>query len=171
MIERDNVLKKPLIVDKKYGTVLDGSHRYAYLLEQGYMMAPVLLVDYDDESIFVGNHLKHRFFKDEKFTISKAEVRSRAIHENLYPPRTTRHFFPFRKDDFPIDLEKLKKGDAQDIGYLLDEVSIEEEIVLNQNYINEIDEEIMIIEQYIQEQQETKSYLLTQIEMMKNETK
>jgi len=168
MIESDGMIKKPLIVDKEDGIVLDGSHRYAYLLKQGYIYAPVILVDYNDEAIFVGNHLKHRFLKDETFTISKTEVRSRAINENLYPPRTTRHFFPFRKENFPVTLDELKKGDSYNIDYLIGDLSLEDEIVVDKNYINEIDEEIMIIEKYLQEQKETKSYLLEQIQMMKD---
>ena len=171
MIERDGMVRKPLIVDREDGIVLDGSHRYAYLLQEGYRFAPVILVDYDDEAIFVGNHLRHRFLKDESFIISKAEVRDRAINENIYPPRTTRHFFPFRKEDFPIKLEKLDKGTPQNIGYLLDKLSLNEEIIIDENYIHEIDEEIVIIEKYLQEQKETKSYLLSQIEMMQNETR
>jgi len=171
MIERDGIIKKPLIVDREYGFVLDGSHRYAYLLQQGYRFAPVILVDYDDESIFVGNHLRHRFLKDESFIISKAEVRDRAINENIYPPRTTRHFFPFRKEDFPVELEKLEKGNPHNIDYLIDKLSLNEEIVIDKNYIHEIDEEIEIIEKYLQEQKETKKYLLSQIEMMQNEAR
>ena len=171
MIERDGMVKKPLIVDREDSIVLDGSHRYAYLLQEGYRFAPVILVNYDDEAIFVGNHLRHRFLKDESFIISKAEVRDRAINENIYPPRTTRHFFPFRKEDFPVKLEKLEKENPHNIDYLIDKLSLNEEIVIDKNYIHEIDEEIAIIEKYLQEQKETKNYLLSQIEMMQNEAK
>ena len=171
MIERDRIVKKPIIVDKKNMIVLDGSHRYAYLYEQGYKYAPVILIDYEDESIFVGNHLKHRFLKDENLTISKFEVRDRAINENIYPPRTTRHFFPFRKENFPIELKRLEKGEKRDIDFLLADISLEEEIKIDLGYVTEINEEIATIEKYMQEQYETKDYLLQQIEMMKNEQK
>ncbi len=171
MIENDQVVQKPLIVDKEDMIVLDGSHRYAYLYGAGYKYAPVILIDYDDESVFVGNRLKHRFLKDNDFTISKTDVRERAIHENLYPPRTTRHFFPFRKDNFPVALEKLERGETRNIDFLLADVSMEEEIKIDMEYVREIDEEIEIIEKYIQEQNETKKYLLKQIEMMKHEQK
>ncbi|SFV70675.1 Y4yB [hydrothermal vent metagenome] len=162
MIERDKIVKKPLIVDRKNMIVLDGSHRYAYLYGEGYEYAPVILVDYDDEAIFVGKHLKHRFIKDENFTISKAEVRQRAIHENLYPPRTTRHFFPFRKEDFPIALLELRKGEKRDISHLLENISLLDEMALDRGYINEIDEEIVVIQEYLKEQYET------QIKMMES---
>ncbi len=171
MVEKDGFIKKPLIVDRKYNIVLDGSHRYAYLLQEGYLEAPVLYVNYEDETIFVGNHLKHRFLKDKTLTISKAEVIDRALNEKLYPPRTTRHFFPFRKDDFPTLLERLRKGNKRDIGYLIANVSIENEIKMDTEYILEIDEEMEVIEKYLQEQRDTKNYLLEQIEMMKNANK
>jgi cytidyltransferase-like protein len=168
MIERDAVVKKPLIVDRKDMIILDGSHRYAYLYAEGYAYAPVVLVDYEDEAIFVGKHLKHRFLKDENFTISKVEVRQRAIHENLYTPRTTRHFFPFRKESYPIALDELKKGNSRDISHLLEDIPLLDEIELDGGYINEIDEEISVIQEYLKEQQETKKYLQSQIAMMES---
>ncbi len=168
MIERDGMVQKPLIVDKKDNIILDGSHRYAYLYHEGYEYAPVILVDYDDEAIFVGKHLKHRFLKDEKFTISKVEVRHRAIHENIYAPRTTRHFFPFRKESCSIALEELNKGGNRNISHLLDNISLEDEIVLDRGYIHEIDEEVTVIQEYLKEQYEIKKYLELQIEMMES---
>ena len=168
MIERDEVVKKPLIVDRKEMIILDGSHRYAYLYAKGYEYAPVVLVDYDDEAIFVGQHLRHRFLKDESFTISKVEVRQRAIHEKLYTPRTTRHFFPFRKENFPVALEQLQKGENRDISHLLENISLVDEIALDKGYIDEIDEEIVVIQDYLKEQYQTKKYLESQIEMMES---
>ena len=88
-------MNRPLIIDKKYKIVLDGSHRYALLYSLGYKFAPVIEVDYSNESIFVGNHLHHRFLYDKKKRISKKEVINRALKGKLYNPRTTRHFFPF----------------------------------------------------------------------------
>ena len=65
MILKDGLILKPLIIDKKYNIVLDGSHRYAFLLKFGYKKAPVIKVNYDDETIFVGNDLKHRYLIDK----------------------------------------------------------------------------------------------------------
>ncbi len=168
MIEQDGIVKKPLIIDKKNCIILDGSHRYAYLYHEGYKYAPVILVDYDDEAIFVGKHLKHRFLKDKDFTISKAEVRQRAIHEKIYSPRTTRHFFPFRKESFPVTLEELGKGEKRNISHLMENISLSDEIELDRGYIDEIDEEIDVIQEYLKEQIETKKYLKSQIVMMES---
>ncbi|AZL54722.1 hypothetical protein EI285_09095 [Aliarcobacter skirrowii] len=168
MILKDGVLHKPLIIDRKYNIVLDGSHRYAFLQKYGYKYAPCLLVDYDDEAIFVGNHLKHRFIKDENFIISKSQIISRALSENLFAARTTRHFFPFRKVDYTILLDKLEKGNQKDISYLIENATINEEIEIDKQYIKEIEEEMNILENYIKEQKDVKKYLETQINLMQN---
>lgn len=168
MILKDNAIHKPLIIDRKYNIVLDGSHRYAFLQKHGYKYAPCLLVDYDDEAIFVGNHLKHRFVKDENFIISKSQIISRALSENLFSARTTRHFFPFRKVDYTTKLYKLEKGSQKDISYLIENTTIKDEIEIDERYIKELDEEMNILENYIKEQKDVKKYLETQINLMKD---
>jgi cytidyltransferase-like protein len=170
MIFQDGAMKKPLIIDNKYNIVLDGSHRYAFLVKNGFQYAPVITVNYSDDAIFVGNHLKHRYLKDENFIISKAEVIARALNENLFDARTTRHFFPFRKIDYMVSLEQLVKGESKDISYLLQSVSIEDEINEDLKYILEIEEELAILEAYKKEQKDVKKYLKTQIDFMKKIT-
>lgn len=167
MINKDGIMKKPIIIDDKNNIVLDGSHRYAFLIKYGYKLAPVIKVDYEDDAIFVGNHLKHRYLKDEEFRISKSEVISRGVNENLFPARTTRHFFPFRKVDMPVELEELEKGEIKDISYIFEKISVDGEIRKDLGYIEEIDEELEVIKSYIEEQNEVKNYLTTQIEKMK----
>lgn len=168
MLFKDGEMRRPLIIDEKYNVVLDGSHRYAFLVKYGFKYAPVISVQYDDESIFVGNHLKHRFLKDENFVISKSEVIYRGLNEKLFDARTTRHFFPFRKIDHSVLLRDLVQGSEKDISYLLQNISIEEEILKDMNYISEIDDELAVLSSYIQEQEDVKKYLSYQIEEMKN---
>lgn len=167
MILSDQIMKKPLIIDDKYNIVLDGSHRYAFLVKYGYKYAPVVKVNYSDESVFVGNHLRHRFIKDHKFMISKSEVVSRGVNEQLFEARTTRHFFPFRKKDYPTLLHVLQPGQKHDISYLLEDLSLAEEIAEDLDYIEEIDDELTVLGSYMQEQREVKEYLNLQIESMK----
>ena len=107
LVLKDSKMKKPIIIDKKNKIILDGSHRYAFLYKNGYKLAPVLEVDYLNESIFVGNHLHHRFLYDSSKKITKEEVVKRGLSGKLYKPRTTRHFFPFRKIDYPTNLAIL----------------------------------------------------------------
>jgi cytidyltransferase-like protein len=168
LILKDGIMKKPIIIDAKYNIVLDGSHRYAFLLKYGFKYAPVIVVNYEDDSIFVGNRLKHRYLTDEDFVISKTEVISRALNEKLFDARTTRHFFPFRKIDYPVDLHSLENGFPRNIDYLIEQCTVEDEIKANKAYIDELDVELEIINAYIKEQNGVKSYLNYQlIEMEK----
>jgi cytidyltransferase-like protein len=167
MVLSDRVMIKPLIIDDKYNIVLDGSHRYAFLIKYGFKFAPVIKVDYADESIFVGNHLKHRYVKDVNFLITKSEVISRGVNENLFNARTTRHFFPFRKNAYPTSLNSLEKGREKEISYLLADITVADEMKEDFGYISEIDEELKVLESYIKEQKEVKEYLALQINEMK----
>ena len=88
---------KPIIVDNKYNIVLDGSHRYAFLLKYGYKKAPVIKVDYTDETIFVGNSLKHRFLIDKDLELNKSKIIEVALNEKLLPPKNNPTFFLLEK--------------------------------------------------------------------------
>lgn len=101
-------LRRPLIVDEKTGTILDGSHRYAHMWREGYEEVPVLYVDYSSGDISTG------------ISLTKDEIVEHAVSGNLLPPRTTRHKFPFKKEDNPTDLTTLKKGREREIEHLLE---------------------------------------------------
>ena len=105
--------------------------------------------------------------RDEKYIISKSEVISRGVNENLFDARTTRHFIPFRKPEHIVSLEELSSSTMKDIAYLLQDTSIEEEIMHDMNYITEINEELDVLQSYINEQGDVKDYLKFQIEKMK----
>jgi len=166
MINRDGFVLKAIIADKKTGTILDGSHRYVYFLKNGYKRVPVHRVDYDAEDIRVGTHLSHRFLIDGDSGISKKECRERALSGDLFSPRTTRHFFTFRKSDISLPLSKLKKGSPVDVNHLIADVDVSDEIEHNKKYINEINEETEVIIQYLEEVSQTKRYLIEQVECM-----
>lgn len=166
MIDRDGFILKAILADYKTGTILDGSHRYVYFLMRGYKTVPVHFIDYDDENIRVGTHLKHRFLIDDSTQISKTECKERALKGNLFFPRTTRHFFPFRKSDISLPLTSLELKDPVDVSHLIEKIEISEEIEYNKKYIKEIENEIEIIVQYLSEVSETKKYLLNQIDLM-----
>jgi hypothetical protein len=166
MIDKDGFMLKAIIADKKTGIVLDGSHRYVYLLKNGYKEAPVRFVNYLSDDIRVGTRLEHRFFIDGTAGISKKECIYRALSGNIYPPRTTRHFFTFRKSDISLSLNTLKKDAPNDVSHLIANVDVSEELENNKKYLEEISEEISIIVKYISEISETKEYLLKQINLM-----
>lgn len=166
MIERDGAVFKALIADRASGTVLDGSHRYAYLLSEGYRLAPVHWVDYRDENIRVGSRLAHRFLIEGGPNISKDECLHRSASGDIFSPRTTRHFFPFRKSDICVYLPDLDKGPSRSIEHLLASSNITEEIEHNRKYLLEIDEELRTLSDYIAEMVESRSYLSTQVDML-----
>ena len=165
-IEQTQYINKPLIIDKNHHIILDGSHRYAYLKSKGYSYAPVILVDYDSNLIGVGTNLMHRLTNQNNSTITKNDIIKKALNNELFEPRTTRHFFPFKKSDNPIQIDKLIKTQKQCIDYLISNTTIEEEIICNQNYINEIENELKIEHKCTQEQLQTKKYLQNQINNM-----
>ncbi len=165
-IMEEGCIRLPIIVDNVTGAVLDGSHRYAFLLKHGYRKAPVLLVDYSNESIFVGNELSHRFKYSDSKILHKDNIRARAIKSELLEPRSTRHFFPFRKDEVPTLLKKLEKKEPIDISHLLTSYSIEQQIIANQNYLKEVEAELEIINSYRAEQLDLKKYLENHINSM-----
>ena len=170
MIKSSTKVLSPIIADKETGIILDGSHRYIFFLKEGYLTVPVKLIDYKDEHIRVGTHLMHRHIIDSDPGISKNEVIKRGLTGNTYPPRTTRHFFPFRKNvNANVNLSDLLKGDPVDVSKYIANVSIEHEINHNLNYLDEIDFEMDEIIKYLDEIRMTKLYLKNQIKAMRKQ--
>ena len=167
IIDNDGFILKAIIVDIKTGTILDGSHRYVYFLMKGYKEVPVYYTDYDNEDVRVGTHLAHRLFIDGTTGISKRECRERASRGNLFPPRTTRHFFTFRKSDISVSLDQLAKGDPVNVDHLIAKVDISEEIAHNENFIREIDQEFKLVINYLSEVSQTRKYLTDQVKCMR----
>lgn len=167
MIIKDGMIKLPLLADKHTGIVLDGSHRYVFFLMHGYRNVPVRWVDYDDEDVRVGTHLMHRHIIEGSTNISKAEVRERGLTGNIYPPRTTRHFFPFRKtDSIDLPLSSLEKSEPVEVKNFIADVQVEHEINHNKKFIGEIELEIDEIIRYLDEARQTKAYLKKQVDEM-----
>ena len=165
-VKADGCVRMPLIVDCITGAVLDGSHRYAFLLKNGYTKAPVLLVDYSNESIFVGNQLSHRFKYSDSKILHKDNIRARAIRAELLEPRSTRHFFPFRKNEMPTELRELTQGESENIDHLLTSYTLSEQVEANESYLREVDEELEIIREYESEQIKLRTYLSKHIDSM-----
>jgi len=166
MIKKENIMKFPLIVEKDHNIVLDGSHRHVFLLMEGYHLAPVQFVDYMDEHIAVGTHRIHRLIINGPVNISKQEVIERGTTGNWFPPRTTRHFFPFLRTECNIPLSNLQKGEPRDVANHIAKANICDEIDHNKHYIKEIEEETDEIIRYMEESRRTKKYLENQIEIM-----
>ena len=168
MILNDGFVKAPIIADKKYGIVLDGSHRYVFFLMNGYKEVPVKFVNYEDEHIRVGARLIHRHLIDETLHISKKDIIKRSLSGDLFPPRTTRHFFPFRKNErINLSLDSLKKRKDVDVSHFIADSTLQDEIDHNKQYLSEIENEFDELIRYMEEVRQTKNYLKTQVQMMK----
>lgn len=143
-IKKDNHIKKPIIADMNTGLILDGSNRYAFLLKEGFLDAPVFWCDYSSYEISSGISLPKEFLVDLA-----------CVKKLLLPPRTTRHKFPFLKNDWHVHLHSLRKNtnNKSDISHLLYLSTKKEEIAHNIEFIKELDD--------------TKSYLLSQLNALK----
>jgi len=167
MILKDGMIKQPLVIDKDYKIVLDGSHKHVFLAMNGYKYAPVYEVDYHNQHIRVGSHRKHSINIENYYeSLSKEEVIRRGLTGDLFKPRTTRHIFPFKRPDINIPLEKLGKTKPLDMSKNIANVTIDEEINHNKHYIKEIDEEILAMNSQIKDIKLIRKYLIYQIRSM-----
>lgn len=138
-IQRDGLIKHPVIVDQNSYVVLDGMHRVAALERLGCKRVPVCIVDYGSPSIRVG--CWYRTIKGER-AVERVLAETRRINfeaertERLDPPRIgvppvfaaledlDSSFLlqsPFRSlkeaYDFVKKIEEQLKNSALEIGY------------------------------------------------------
>ena len=77
--------RKPIIVDSKTKTILDGHHRCYVANRLGLKKVPCYLVDYiEDGSIQV-------YTRRPEIFINKKEVVNMALSPKVFPEKTTRH--------------------------------------------------------------------------------
>lgn len=162
----NQTINRPLIASEEHNIILDGSHRYAALLRDGYRLAPVIFVRYDSPDVRVGTKLKHRFEVDGHPGITKEDCVKAALSGQLLPPRSTRHFFPFRKQDHPTPLVDLCDGEPRSIDHLLWSDGPKAEIQHNRQYLAEIDEEVSILLDYLEEVRDSRRYIEWQLNSM-----
>lgn len=101
------VITKPIIVDFKTRTLLDGHHRFAALSK--YLSAPLVpcvLVDYvEDDKISVSG-----WRVNEK--ISKTDVIKAARTKELMPIKTSKHGFEQEIGSFELKIKSLYEADT-----------------------------------------------------------
>ena len=94
---------KPLLVDSRTGTILDGHHRFTVGQRMELRRIPVILIDYlTDSGIGV-----ETWPSAELECISKEEVISMALSGELYPPKTSRHVIEGHLPPIMVPLESL----------------------------------------------------------------
>jgi hypothetical protein len=81
---RENGLRKPLLIDARSFTILDGHHRAKALARNGCRFAKAFIVDYESKSVRILPRRKH-------VRVSKTLVVKRALSGKLFPRKTTRH--------------------------------------------------------------------------------
>ncbi|MBI3887721.1 ParB N-terminal domain-containing protein [Candidatus Microgenomates bacterium] len=91
LIIKAGYFKKPIIVDKKSLTILDGHHRYSALKEMGAKVIPCQLIDYKDVDVRV--YLRR---KNILMDMIKDFVILNAKSGKLFPRKTTRHLLKNR---------------------------------------------------------------------------
>ena len=95
---------KPLVVDKKTGSLLDGHHRHSVACLLNLNSVPAICVDYfSDESIIV-----ETWPNSELDGISKKDVVEMSMSDKLYPPKTSRLIFSYDVPPIFISLEALR---------------------------------------------------------------
>ena len=98
----------PLLVDKQTGAILDGHHRHAVGFDLGLSHLPVILVDYlNDSNIQVGVWPKCGISN-----ITKEQVIQMSLSNNVFPPKTSRHYMVNTHMSLPtihVPLHMLRK--------------------------------------------------------------
>jgi len=99
-IKRDDCLKNPVVVEDKNFIILDGHHRVTVLRKLKAKKIPCQIVDYQSVKVYL---------RRKKFTTKdiKSEVVKRAISNNLFPYKTTKHFIKDRVRNINFKLKKL----------------------------------------------------------------
>jgi len=103
LVKKRGGLYEPILVDRETRTLLDGHHRYNTALHLGLKFIPGIEVDYlEDESIQVES-----WPGKEEMKITKESVLSMAKSENLFPPKTSKHYISFEYPKQFFSLEEL----------------------------------------------------------------
>ena len=95
------MLKEPIIVDRKTNIILDGHHRYNCAKILGLKKIPAYLVNYLNKDIKVEK-------RREDIEINKEIVINKAMHNELFPPKTTKHILKKKPNPVNMMLSDLK---------------------------------------------------------------
>lgn len=96
---------KPLLVDRKTGTILDGHHRTKVAVRMELQCLPCVLVDYlEDDGISVSV-----WPNSGREAIQKEEVIEAALSGNLFEPKTSRHMLSDHLPPISVPLARLQQ--------------------------------------------------------------
>jgi L-serine kinase (ADP) len=100
-IQKDQAVKRPLIVARTCQTLLDGHHRYDALRKLGARYAPCVEVDYDDP-----DEIEVTAWRDDE-SITPRSVRDAAARGEMMPPKTSRHLLKSPVSPIRVPLVEL----------------------------------------------------------------
>ncbi|MFH1895144.1 MAG: ParB N-terminal domain-containing protein [archaeon] len=101
-IRKNKTLFFPVVIDKTSLTILDGHHRVKAFRLLGIKKIPCFLVDYFSDEIKLLNRRKG-------FSATKSDVISRALIENLFPCKTTKHVLELFRINYKIGGNTMNK--------------------------------------------------------------
>ncbi len=118
-IERDGIIKYPVIVDVNSMIILDGHHRVRALVSLGCQFIPAYLLDYYDDAIVVtswGTYLtadeRDGSKAQDVSPVTKDTVIVAGLTGRLLPPKTSRHVWPWPYEQRPVSIAVLKNLSA-----------------------------------------------------------
>ncbi|HUV46669.1 MAG TPA: ParB N-terminal domain-containing protein [Candidatus Bathyarchaeia archaeon] len=101
-IKKEGYLKNPVVVDKETLVLLDGHHRLAALKKIGVKRIPAFLIDYKNSKVKV--YLRR---KELLTDLIKEAVIRKALINQVFPQKTTRHLLGYRPRNINIKLKNL----------------------------------------------------------------
>lgn len=103
LLQREKLVRLAIVADAASKVVLDGHHRLEALRRLKCRRIPVLLVDYHRPDIRVGT------WRQGALPPTKDEVLLQARAGKLFPPKSTRHFFPWKLSEQAVPLADLQR--------------------------------------------------------------
>ncbi len=98
---------KPLLVDSKTGSILDGHHRYSVGKNLGLRRLPAMLFDYlDDDSIKV-----EVWPASGLDSLTKQDIIDMCMSSELFSPKTSRHIVEAEVPPIHVPLDVLNQED------------------------------------------------------------
>ena len=95
---------KPIVIDSGSKVILDGHHKWTAAKLLGLDLVPVIIVDYlHDDTVSVDI-----WPESAREWITKEEVLRMGISDAVFPPKTSRHSFPFTLPSISIPLDDLR---------------------------------------------------------------
>ena len=102
---------KPLLIDRKTGTILDGHHRTEVARRLKLKCLPCVSVDYlDDDGIIL-----NIWPKSGRDSLDKSEVIEAALSGELFPPKTSRHLLSDHLPPISVPLSRLVEPATGDV--------------------------------------------------------